>query len=150
MDPVTKRKVRKKFFNFFSRKIVYHSLFWLVVLALLFLMNSGQRNWGVTLSAELVNVFFYATIVYYNFLYLIPNYLTEKKFLVYGALLIVFAIILAPIKILVLYFLFSNYPNIQFTLIHDQAYFFLSNFVVAGSSTIVKIISDWAKAPART
>jgi sensor histidine kinase YesM len=145
MDAATKRRVRNRFFRFFSKKVVYHSLFWLIVLFLLIALNTGDGNWWVTFSAELINVFFYAVIVYYNFLYLIPNYLTEKKFLVYGGLLIVFAVILTPIKILVLYFLFSNYPEAQFLLIHDQAYFFLSNFVVAGSSTIVKIISDWAR-----
>lgn len=145
MDLISRARARHFLFAFFSKKIVYHSLFWLAVLIVLLLLNGEQWSPGVSFLAEIINVLFFAGIVYYNFLYLIPNYLSEKKFLVYGGLLIVFALLLAPIKIVCLYFVFSGSPHVQAALIHDQLYFFLSHFVVAGSSTIAKIISDWVR-----
>jgi LytS/YehU family sensor histidine kinase len=95
--------------------------------------------------AETFNTLFYAVLVYFNLWYLIPNYLTEKKFLLYGALLIVSAVILTPLKLFAFYFIYSGYPQAQADLINDQFYFFLSGFVFAGSSTIVKIVKDWFK-----
>lgn len=122
-----------------------HVLFWLLVFLFLLLLNEGQWSFQLTFTVELINVLFFLIIVYFNLLYLIPNYLTDKKFILYGALLVVFALLLAPIKIVILYFVFSAYPEAQAALIYDQVYFFLSHFVVAGSSTIFKIISDWAR-----
>ncbi len=145
MGFAARKQFREKLLLLVGQKGVNHFVFWGGMFILLCLLNSGEGSWWFILLMELINVFFYMLIVYFNLLYLIPNYLTEKKFLLYGALLIAFSILLAPIKILVFYLLLSQSPGDQSNLLQDQGYFFLSHFVVAGASTIVKIISDWLR-----
>lgn len=145
MDTLATTDFRARIYDWLSQKVVYHSLFWLTLLMLLTLLESVQDGFLFSLSNQTINVFFYAIIVYFNLFYLIPNYLTRKKFLTYGILLILFAIIVTPLKLIVFYFKFSNMPNLQADLIEDENLHFLFTFLIVGASTIVKIIKDWAK-----
>ena len=106
---------------------------------------SNGHNWFFNLSKEAINVFLFAVIVYFNLLYLIPNYLTEKKFLIYCGLLIASVIVLTPIKIIIVYFMYYGSPKEQAALVHDINWTFISTFFIAGSSTIFKIINDWVR-----
>ncbi|MDV7389808.1 hypothetical protein RZS08_00585, partial [Arthrospira platensis SPKY1] len=67
-----------RLYRFLSQRIVYHGLFWLALLLLMLWFNGIEEDLLFTLSNEIINLFFYAVIVYFNLLYLIPNYLTQK------------------------------------------------------------------------
>lgn len=131
-------------------KILYrtssrHILFWLFVAILLTLLEGAHAGFWFAFTNEAINVFFYGIIVYFNFNYLIPNYLTKNKFLTYSMLLIVAAVIITPIKAIVFYIKFSAHPLTRGELIENLNWYFLVHFFVAGASSIVKIVADWAK-----
>ena len=67
---------------------LYHFLFWVAVLVLLVSFDDSAQSLHTRLTNELINVLFYASIVYFNLYYLIPNYLNKKRFLNYAVLLI--------------------------------------------------------------
>lgn len=145
MSTLARMDFRATLYHWVTRRVVYHSLFWLGLLFLLTLLESVQDGFLFSLSNQLINIFFYAVIVYFNLFYLIPNYLTRKKFLTYGLLLIAFAIVVTPLKVIVFYFKFAGQPELQADLIKDQNLHFLFTFLIVGASTIVKIIKDWAQ-----
>lgn len=145
MDAVVNTKWRTKLIGFFSKKWVYHTTLWLGLLILLTLTEGMQQRFMFTLTNELINVFFYAIIVYFNLLYLVPNYLTKNKFLTYCGLLLLATFIITPLKMIAFYFKFSGLPQAQAQLIANQNLYFLVTFLIAGSSTVFKIISDWLR-----
>jgi LytS/YehU family sensor histidine kinase len=54
-------------------------------------------------------------------------------------------IIITPLSNILFYFKYANYPKYQdYIKLHHHS-FFLINFLVVGTSTIFKIISDWVK-----
>ncbi|MEO1516465.1 MAG: histidine kinase [Bacteroidota bacterium] len=148
MDTAVKRTIRAKIYDFLTTRIVYHSLFWGTVLLALVLVDSSRneaQSFLFTFSIEMINVLFYSIVVYFNLFYLIPNYLSEKKFLLYCTLLLVSVLVVTPIKVIVFYVWFYDQPDAQSQLITDQYWYFLSTFLIAGSSTVFKIISDWMR-----
>ncbi len=145
MDTTVKKNIRTQLIDLFTKKVVYHSLFWLALFFLLVILDTTSQNMFFVIVVEMITLLFYAAVVYFNMLYLIPNYLSEKKFLVYGSLLVLTVLIITPIKMLVLYFAFTYLPDLQAQLLIDQKWFFLTTFIIAGGSTVVKIISDWAR-----
>jgi len=142
MDQVIKRTVRAKIYDFVTQRIVYHSAFWLMLLILLLLLDNQDHGFFVNLSRESVNILFYGILVYFNLFYLIPNYLTEKKFLLYCGLLLLSVIILTPIKILVFYFII---PDAESWIVGKQIWFFILSFLITSFSTVGKIVTDWVR-----
>ena len=134
-----------RLYRFLSQRIVYHGLFWLALLLLMLWFNGIEEDLLFTLSNEIINLFFYAVIVYFNLLYLIPNYLTQKLFLTYCGLLILATVMVTPLKVLAMYWKFSNYPALQEVLLQNMNGYFVATFVVAASSTVFKIIADWVR-----
>ncbi|HRJ14861.1 MAG TPA: histidine kinase, partial [Saprospiraceae bacterium] len=122
-----------------------HILFWLFVAILLTLLEGAHNGFWFAFTNESINVFFYGILVYFNFNYLIPNYLTKNKFLTYAALLILAAVIITPLKAIIFYVKFAAHPLTRGELIENLNWYFLVHFFVAGASSIVKIVADWAK-----
>lgn len=145
MDTVLNKEWRIKLINFFTKRVVYHSIFWLMLFVILMLIEGTERGFWFTFSNEVINVFFYAAIVYFNLNYLIPNYLSKNRFLTYAGLLVLASLIITPLKMIVFYFKFSNYPILQSQLISNQVSYFLITFLIAGFSTVFKIITDWVR-----
>ncbi len=136
---------RQYILNFFSTRGVYHGLFWLAVLIIIMILEGTDRGFLFTLTDGLIYVFFYSILVYFNLLYLIPSYLTQKKFLTYAALLILSALMITPLQMLVLYFKYAGYPGIQQEIINNQFASFIVACLVSSTSTLFKIITDWAR-----
>ncbi len=145
MDAAIRRNIRARIYDFFTTRIVYHTLFWAVMLITLIVLDSSDQGLGFKVIREIVNMLFYSIVVYFNLFYLIPNYLTEKKFLLYCILLMLSVVLITPIKIFVLYLLYTYLPASQQQLITDQNWFFLASFLIVGGSTVFKIISDWVR-----
>ncbi len=131
-------------FLLFRKKWVYHSLFWLLMLLVLVELGNRHLSTGFRFLLEGVNIFFYIVVTYINLLYLIPSFLSGKKkeWLFIGGLLLVCAMV-TPLKVITLYFLHSNFPQIQNELINNQLWYFLGLVYIAGFSTIYSIISEW-------
>jgi two-component system LytT family sensor kinase len=122
-----------------------HILFWLFVAVLLTLLEGTHAGFGFVFSNELINVFFYGILVYFNFNYLIPNYLTKNQFLTYALLLSIATLIITPLKAIVFYIKFADHPQTRSELIQNLNWYFVVHFFVAGASTIVKIVAEWAR-----
>jgi len=97
----------------------------------------------MVLYQKAVDVLFYAILIYINLLYLIPRYLSGKKFWSYVGFLLLSVIVLTPIKVAFQVFLFTDIPSVQNYLIENQAYYYMAMFLVGSASTIYGIISDW-------
>jgi two-component system LytT family sensor kinase len=149
-DSLLSNRWRVRLIRFFTKREVYHTLFWSGLLLLLTIVEweskSSNQDFFFTFSNELVNVFFYAIIVYFNTSYLIPNYLTKNKFLTYCGLLLLATFMLTPLKMIVFYFKFEDQPSAQNSLIRNQNWYFVFMFLFGASSTVVKIITDWVRA----
>ncbi len=107
------------------------------------LFEGVNQGFLFTLTNQLVNVFFYSIIVYFNLFYLIPNYLSKNMFLTYGLLLIVASVVMTPLKMIIFVFKLQNYPDLVQDMVDHQFLHFLLTFFIAGASTVYKISSDW-------
>ncbi len=122
---------------------VYHALFWLALFGMQ--VYAGYEEWPdiyFLLSNELVSLFFFAVLVYFNLFYLVPNYLA-RNVLLYLCLVIAACAVVTPIKILVLYLKFSGMPRTQDALVQSQGFLYLGNILVTLASTVLRVITDW-------
>lgn len=130
-------------YEFLSKRPVYHGLFWIVLFGLMRWIDQGNNvDIWFALGNELIQLFFYAVLVYLNLLYLIPNYLAKHAFVYFGALLAVCAI-LTPIEVLVLFLKFSGQNDYRTSLVAHQIWVFWGNLVVMLASTVLRVIMDW-------
>jgi len=134
-----------KAYNFISKRVVYHSFFWTLLFVILFILEGTENGLYFSFTNELINLCFYIIIVYFNLHYLIPQYLYEDKIWTYLGLLLLATLVLTPIKLIIFYFKFANYPSLQNGLIVNQWSQFLLTFFITSGATIGKIISDWTK-----
>ena len=139
------RQIKEFVFKLLSTRYVYHVLFWTGLLLLFVSIEGFERGFAFTLSNELINLMFYAIIVYVNIFYLIPNYLSQKKFFSYFVFLLALAILITPIKLFVFHFKWEAFPQLQNILYVDQIRYYAMSFTAAGASSIIKIIADWLK-----
>ena len=128
-----------------NRSVWYHLFFWLVVLVVLIITERNRYELHITFVKELVNVSFFAVVVYFNLFFLIPEYFHRKKYLKYTFFLVFSVAVISPVKTLALYVLFQGLPQIQERFVENQGFIFLSCLFVAFSSTIFQILTDWQK-----
>lgn len=124
---------------------LHHVFFWATLYVIFIVIDDGKFGIGFRMVKEAVNIFFYIAIVYFNLIFLIPKYLKQRTFLIYTGLLLILALVLTPIKTLALYFIYSNYPETQLTILDNKVWVFLTGFFAAGASTIFKMLNDWLK-----
>ena len=137
------KRVLEKLAIWEHRRWMGHAIFWFLLLIILIISDFQKAQWPLIIYNKLIDVSFYAIIIYVNLLYLIPKYLSKKKFLIYCGFLLLAVGILTPIKIAIQVFVYSEAPSFQQYLIQNQSYYFLSMFLIGGSSTLYSIISDW-------
>lgn len=138
-------EIKERFLSSTKRNFWYHLFFWFIVLIILVIADRNQYAFHITFLKELVNVIFFAIVVYFNLKFLIPHYLKEGKVLSYIVFLFFSVLLISPIKTLCLYLLFQNFPYIQQNFIENQGFIFISSLFVAGSSTVFQILNDWQK-----
>lgn len=130
-------------YRFLNRPLVYHSLFWLVLVSInIAVGRKNEPNLSFAITNELISLPFYMVLVYVNLFYLIPNYLAKKGF-IYLGLVLLLCIIVTPIKVLVFYLRFADTPFYQRTIVEQQHLFYIASFSVMLLSTVLKLIMDW-------
>ncbi|MBK8196030.1 MAG: histidine kinase [Lewinellaceae bacterium] len=137
------RRVLDNIYRFINRRPVYHGLFWVALFGLMLWTDheKGMDMW-FALSNELIQLFFYAFLVYLNLFYLIPNYLARHAFVYFGLVLGACAIV-TPIEVLFFYLKFYNEPVYQAKLVGSQLWVFLGNLFVVILATVLRVIMDW-------
>lgn len=133
----------EQLYKFFSRRAVYHSLLWLSYLTLLIVAGDDSGNFWFTLSNNLVRLLFFAAAVYFNLLYLIPQFLAKKRFLLYFLYLLLTAVVITPLEVFVLYVKMIGSPQSQAALLQRQVDHFIFVFFILGFATLAKITKEW-------
>ncbi|MDA9358602.1 histidine kinase, partial [Saprospiraceae bacterium] len=102
-------------------------------------------NMLLTIKKEIINIGFFALIVYLNIVYIFPKYVENKNLFGHLLNLFVIALLITPIKTLIIFFLHNNDPQAQATLLKNQIYIFFSTFLVGLSSSIYSIFREWLR-----
>lgn len=123
---------------------VLHVMFWTLVFVLMLMAGPDNDLSAMEFLRKLINIAFYILVVYVNLEYLIPKFLSQKNFMTYCLLLLAMVAVFTPIKVLLLYITYDEVDPREF-LIMNQQYIFLLLFMIAGGSTVIKIISDWQR-----
>ncbi|NNE26727.1 MAG: histidine kinase [Saprospiraceae bacterium] len=144
---MVEHSLRESVYNLITKRAFYHTLFWLCIGAgIYYLYNEGSPvDQGALLTG--INLVFLALLVYFNLLYLIPNYLTKKKFLTYIGLLVLSALIISPLRDITFFFVFIDDPVAQSAVVHleNQLLTFVGMLGISSSSTLLKITTEWLR-----
>ncbi len=119
----------------------YHLLFWLLLAILLTVIGEHTKSLLFSFLMEIINLSFYAGVVYYNIFYLIPKFLSRKKFGKYIAYLVVTIVVATMLKVVVFSLVHTGFDSKVWVV--NQGYIFLALFLIAVASTIAKISVDW-------
>jgi two-component system LytT family sensor kinase len=121
----------------------YHLIFWLVLLIVMLVGSVSEMSLALAFAVDVVNVLFFALIVYFNYFILFPDYLKNRSFTKHLFLLGVASLLLTPIKTIFLYHVSSGNEEMQTYYLQNQLYIFISTFFVGSSATIYRVMSDW-------
>ncbi|MGB0984052.1 MAG: sensor histidine kinase [Saprospiraceae bacterium] len=136
----------ERIYDFFTKRIVYHSVLWIAyILSFTAIQSYGTNQYWFWFSNQLILAAFYAAGVYFNIFYLIPNYLSQKKFATYAVLMTLSSFVITPLQLFFLWMKATPYPDYQQYIYNNQPYLFLATFIFILVSTLMKIISDWAR-----
>lgn len=140
-----KENIRNRLYDFFSQRMVYHSIFWLIGFLILLSLEDFDYSFFFHFTNALLRTIILGGMIYHNYYYLITNYLTKDRFFTYCGLLVVTVIIVTPISNLLFLLKYTNYQEYYNYLATNHHSYFLINMTIVGASTIFKIISDWVK-----
>ena len=132
-------------FDVVTSRVFTHFIWWLILFAIILLFEPDGYSMGFRVSNALLLVVFYMGLVYFNLLYLIPEYLSQKKIFRYFLLLLLALLIATPIRTLLFYLKFNQYPELQMQITSNQPEQYIASFIIVSLSTVLKIISDWLR-----
>lgn len=138
-------KILKSVFSVLRKEYVTHIIFWTLLFMIFVMIDLRTSTLWFTIQKEVVNIGFFALIVYINLLYIFPKYLEHKNLLNHILALFVVALLLTPIRTMAFYLMYDHQPEAQSFFINNQPYTFFSTFLVGLSSTIYSIVRDWMK-----
>jgi len=127
------------------KDLVPHVLFWMILILSLSFFRKSDDSFLQSFLIEIVNIGFYAAMVYVNIYYLFPTYIRNKNLLPHLGTLVLAAAILTPLKTMTLFLTSPNNPDIQQYYLENQYFIFLSTLFVGIGSSIYAALSDWIK-----
>lgn len=139
----TTRTILDRLYELLSKRVVYHTLFWILVFCALVVLDyrqNGDFAWAV--SNELITLAFYMVIVYLNLNYLIPR-LMVISVPSYLVIMVLMCIIVTPVQVMALYLKFTGQFNFQEALLRQQSNLLVGNISMALLSTVLRVIMDW-------
>lgn len=114
----------------------------ILFLGLLLMLSTPGQFWHIWMSRAL-NILAVVFIVFFNLSILIPDYLKSKGWLSYALSILVFLGIFSPLRIVYLYYLYSNSPESRQVLLDEQSLYYLADFLIIFLSTTIKLSTDW-------
>ncbi|HEY3385699.1 MAG TPA: histidine kinase, partial [Saprospiraceae bacterium] len=144
MTGVINRNLFFRLMQFVQKPWFLHVLFWVLVFTVMLMAGRDNDFSLLEITRKLINISFYILVVYINLGYLIPKFLNQKNFMTYILLLLAMVAVFTPIKVLLLYITYKEVDPREF-LVMNQHTIFLLLFMIAGGSTVIKIISDWQR-----
>ncbi|MDA9018064.1 histidine kinase [Saprospiraceae bacterium] len=134
-----------RIFSVLRKESATHIIFWSILFLLFTVVEGSKGNMLLTIKKEIINIGFFALIVYLNIVYIFPKYVENKNLFGHLLNLFVIALLITPIKTLIIFFLHNNDPQAQATLLKNQIYIFFSTFLVGLSSSIYSIFREWLR-----
>lgn len=132
-----------KLFRILTSRATYHCIFWLLYMSLILALNSGREGILINITNVLIHSAFLASLIYTNTYYLIPEYLSKKRFFRYLAWLTFLTVIATPLEVFCLYQNLRLYPQAQAELLQNQSAHGIFMFVVLSTTTIFSIAKEW-------
>lgn len=137
------RSALDQIYSFLNQRVVYHAIFWITLYGTMIGTSLRQGiDPAIAFYNETIQALFFAVLVYFNLLYLIPNYLARHAFIYFGLLLAACAIV-TPIEVLALYLFYADSPEYQANVVDQQVRIYLGNVFVALLATVLRVIMDW-------
>lgn len=137
--------IKKRLLRLVSTRAIRHSLFWVALFILYSLIEVllTHHPFFYTVSNNVVRLILLGGAVYYNIYRLIPRYLVDKRFLPYLGFLVLSVLIVTPLETFLIYLKSSEHPDIRAEVLANLNWYFIPNFFVLSTSTVVKITVDW-------
>ena len=145
MSSLVNDKMMNRIFSVLRKESATHIIFWSILFLLFTVVEGSKGNMLLTIKKEIINIGFFALIVYLNIVYIFPKYVENKNLFGHLLNLFVIALLITPIKTLIIFFLHNNDPQAQATLLKNQIYIFFSTFLVGLSSSIYSIFREWLR-----
>jgi len=145
MSSLVNDKMMNRIFSVLRKESATHIIFWSILFLLFTVVEGSKGNMLITIKKEIINIGFFALIVYLNIVYIFPKYVENKNLFGHLLTLFVIALLITPIKTLIIFFLHNNDPQAQATLLKNQLYIFFSTFLVGLSSSIYSIFREWLR-----
>jgi hypothetical protein len=133
----------KNIAQFLQHRGVYHSFFWFIYALIMLLLNENHEQWRYSITNVFIHTCFVALLVYYNFYYLIPNFLSRKRFFLYAFWLAFATLLVTPLELILLYWNLTGRENAQLNLIENQGSHYLVLLLVVSFSSVLRIIKYW-------
>lgn len=127
---------------YFEKTWFNHLIFWLFLLVFLLIFDRADEPIGFVLIKELINIAFFAPLIYLNLYNLVPRYLEKGKFLQYFFFILILVLLLTPIKVVVSYLIHYPYPEQQEYLLNNQYLISIQLIFVSIASMIFALISN--------
>jgi two-component system LytT family sensor kinase len=108
-------------------------------------MYVNEVNLYFAITTEFIRIAFYAVLVYVNVYVLIPRLLNDRKLLVYGVALLVLVFLVTPLMVQTFAWRFRDHPELQDQVIRHQVGYYLLNFLLTASFSLIKIVTDWLR-----
>jgi two-component system LytT family sensor kinase len=121
----------------------YHIFFWLILFVVMLVGSLSDMSLSLALSVDIVNVLFFALIVYFNYFLLFPDYLKNRNFTKHLFLLGLASLLLTPVKTIFLYQASFGNKEMQEYYLENQLYIFISTYFVGSAATIYRVMSEW-------
>ena len=145
MSSLVNDKMMNRIFSVLRKESATHIIFWSILFLLFTVVEGSKGNMLLTIKKEIINIGFFALIVYLNIVYIFPKYVENKNLFGHLLNLFVIALLITPIITLIIFFLHNNDPQAQATLLKNQIYIFFSTFLVGLSSSIYSIFREWLR-----
>lgn len=124
-------------------RFLIHFLVWIMLLLGLTFPLKNESDYLSSFVEISVDAIFYLFIIYFNIFYLFPKYLKGQTLGKYAIFLVISVILITPVKGLAFYILNLADEDSRRQVLFNLHYTFLSAFLVAGSSTVIKILYEW-------
>jgi LytS/YehU family sensor histidine kinase len=124
-------------------RYILHSLLWIVFFLIIAIITHGPGSFWSAFAEISLDGIFYIFIVYFNIFYLFPLYGKSDSLVKYIALLLVTVILMTPVKGAAMYLFNITDLESRREVLLKLHYTFLSTFMVAGLSTVGKMLFEW-------
>ncbi|MCZ2102465.1 MAG: histidine kinase [Chitinophagales bacterium] len=122
---------------------LYHVVFWILLFLIIFFANIKLGYFYESIVVSFIAVFFYAVIAYADFFFLFPKYIKDRNIVIHLIGLSFIALIVTPIRTLILFLFAQGNPDAQIGYVSNQLYVFFTHFIAGLYTTIYLIIMDW-------